>query len=365
MIKVMIVDDTIIYRKILKDVVLTIEDTEVIATAPNGKIALKKIETNKPDLILLDVEMPVMDGLETLIEIKKRYPEIGVIMVSGINERQANITLKALENGAVDFVAKPIGNKLAENVAYLTDNLTPIIKMFQSKKDRKTRITKRIIPHRTAKDVTSKPATPGILNKIRVPVKFDVLVVGVSTGGPNALAEFIPRLPKKLGVPVLLVQHMPPMFTKSLANHLNAKSAIEVVEASDSESILPDKVYIAPGGKHMVLRVDQKTKKPIIGIIDTPPVNSCKPSVDVLFQSISQYYKGNILSLIMTGMGSDGKNGVKKLKRIGCYSVAQSEKSCVVYGMPRAVVDENLADEVVDLKNLASRISELITKVKH
>ncbi len=364
MIKVMIVDDTIIYRKILKDVLLTIEDTEVITTAPNGKIALKKIETNKPDLILLDVEMPVMDGLETLIEIKKRYPEIGVIMVSGINERQANITLKALENGAVDFVAKPVGNNLNDNVAYLTDNLTPIIKMFQAKKETKTGFRKRITPRKPITEKNIKPATPSILRKSAVPSKFDVLVVGVSTGGPNALAEFIPRLPKKLGVPVLLVQHMPPMFTKSLANHLNAKSAIEVVEATDNESILPDKVYIAPGGKHMVLRVDQKTKKPIVGIIDTPPVNSCKPSVDVLFQSISQYYKGNILSLIMTGMGSDGKNGVKKLKRIGCYSVAQSENSCVVYGMPRAIVDENLADEVVDLSKLGSRISELITKVK-
>lgn len=364
MIKVMIVDDTIIYRKILKDVLLTIENTEVIATAPNGKIALKKIESNMPDLILLDVEMPVMDGLETLSEIKKRYPEIGVIMVSGINERQANITMKALENGAVDFVAKPIGNNLSENVAYLTDHLTPIIKMFQAKKEKKSLFSRKKFTPKTERKTIPTPSTPSILRKSSIPTKFDVLVVGVSTGGPNALAEFIPKLPKKLGVPVLLVQHMPPMFTKSLANHLNAKSAIEVVEAVDNENILPDKVYIAPGGKHMVLRVDQKSKKPIVGIIDTPPVNSCKPSVDVLFQSISQYYKGNILSLIMTGMGSDGKNGVKKLKRIGCYSVAQSENSCVVYGMPRAIVDENLADEVVDLPKIGKRISELITKVK-
>jgi two-component system chemotaxis response regulator CheB len=359
----MVVDDTIIYRKILKDVTESLGNAEVIASAPNGKLALKKIEIDQPDLVLLDVEMPEMDGLETLKEIKKQFPDIGVIMVSGVNERQAAITMDALQNGAIDFVPKPLGRNMQENIKSLSDSLKPIVNLFLTRKAVKT--TQRRIGTTTRKPVVVKPKVtqpvkpkPVLRRTKSLPKKFDVLVIGVSTGGPNALAKFVPKLPANLGVPILLVQHMPAMFTKSLANHLNLKSKLEVLEASNDQILQKNKVYIAPGGKHMVIESDQnliKTK-----IIDTPPVNSCKPSVDVLFDSVPNIYNGNVLSVIMTGMGADGMNGVKNLKETGCYSITQSEATCVVYGMPRAVVEAGISDEIIDLEEMADRVTKLI-----
>lgn len=359
----MVVDDTIIYRKILKDVTESLGNAEIIASAPNGKLALKKIEIDQPDLVLLDVEMPEMDGLETLKAIKKQFPEIGVIMVSGVNERQAAITMEALQNGAIDFVPKPLGRNMQENIKSLSNSLKPIVNLFLTRKavaSAKSRIgyTPKILRKPLAKPikkVESKPIKPSIA---QLPKKFDVLVVGVSTGGPNALAKFIPKLPANLGVPILLVQHMPAMFTKSLANHLNIKSKLEVLEAGNDQVIKNNKVYIAPGGSHMIIENDRGNI--VSKIIDTLPVNSCKPSVDVLFESISSIYKSNVLSVIMTGMGADGMNGVKNLKQTGCYSITQSEASCVVYGMPRAVVEAGISDEIIDLDEMAERVTKLI-----
>ena len=373
-IKVLVVDDTVVYRKILKDVISEMDNAEVIAAAPNGELALKKIESEPPDLVLLDVEMPVMDGLETLQEIKRLYPQIGVIMVSGINERQANITMEALSKGAIDFVAKPIGNDINQNVISLKNSLAPIINLFVTRKTiaaaRAPQYTSGITVEKTISRPTvpiSKPEIKPIENKVTAssslnfapkPRKIDVLVIGVSTGGPNALAKFIPFLPADLGVPLLLVQHMPPMFTKSLANHLTSKSKLPVLEAEDQMPLIKNRVLIAPGGKHMVIKKENGGL--IVSITDTPPVNSCKPSVDVLFNSIPEGFNGNILSVIMTGMGTDGMAGVKRLKQIGCYSLTQSEDTCVVYGMPRAVDEAGLSDESVPLERLAERVTLLI-----
>ncbi|MDX9869963.1 MAG: response regulator, partial [Candidatus Cloacimonadales bacterium] len=226
-IRVLIVDDTVIYRKILKDVVSAIDNTEVIGTAPNGDLALRKIEVDKPDLVLLDVEMPVKDGLETLVELKALYPEIGVIMVSGVNERQAAITMEALQKGAIDFVPKPIGNNINTNIESLRSSLTPIISLFQTKKT--IAFVKQNVPvSTTARPIERKPiVTIPLAKKVDLvkpttstfapnPKRADVLVIGVSTGGPNALAKVIPEIPADLNVPILIVQHMPTTFTKSL-----------------------------------------------------------------------------------------------------------------------------------------------------
>ncbi len=367
--KVLVVDDTVLYRKILKDVITEIDSTEVIGTAPNGDIALKKIEIDKPDLVLLDVEMPVKDGLETLQEIKSKYPEIGVIMISGVNERQANITMEALSKGAIDFIPKPSGNDITQNINSLKTSLIPIITLFQTRKAISSIRDGK--PLDTASRKFERPATPEFVRRtepvkpVAIPVsmaplprKVDVLVIGVSTGGPNALAKFIPMLPPDLGVPVLLVQHMPATFTKSLAAHLDNKSMISVCEAQNAEIIEKNKVYIAPGGKHLIIK--KEGGRIVTEVLDSAPVNSCKPSVDVLFDSVTTVYPGNILSVIMTGMGSDGMNGVKTLKKTGCYSIAQSEDSCVVYGMPRAIDEAGLTDEQVNLDNLADRVTFLI-----
>ncbi len=369
-IKVLVVDDTVIYRKILKDVVSEIDNTEVIGTASNGDLAIRKIEVDKPDLVLLDVEMPVKDGLETLQEIKARFPEIGVIMVSGVNERQASITMEALQKGAIDFVPKPIGNNIETNIQSLKQSLTPIISLFLTKKTisavRSGSFTDTSIRTRESAPIpsTSKPIPPTPKPVITPfssapnPKKADVLVIGVSTGGPNALAKFIPFLSPDLDVPVFIVQHMPPMFTKSLAAHLSSKSSMPVVEAEDGQMVEKNKIYIAPGGKHMTVKKESSNQ--VISIIDTPPVNSCKPSVDVLYDSIPSIYNNNVLSVIMTGMGSDGLNGVRSLKKTGCYSITQTEDSCVVYGMPRAVDEAGLSDESVHLDQLSGRVNSLI-----
>ncbi|MDX9977610.1 MAG: chemotaxis response regulator protein-glutamate methylesterase [Candidatus Cloacimonadales bacterium] len=368
-IKVLIVDDTVIYRKILKDVVSEIDNTEVIGTAPNGEIALRKIESEMPDLVLLDVEMPVKDGLETLVELKAKYPDIGAIMVSGVNERQASITMEALQKGAIDFVPKPIGNNINANIEALRNSLTPIISLFQTKKIiTSVRRGQAIVSSPPLTEVKAPIApiirkTPEAVKTLSFvsapnPKRADILVIGVSTGGPNALAKLIPDIPADLNVPILIVQHMPPTFTKSLANHLNSKSNIPVYEAEDGQQIEKNKVYIAPGGKHMI--ATRKEGQAVIAITDTEPVNSCKPSVDVLYESIPTVYNANVMSVMMTGMGSDGMNGVKYLKRTGCYSITQSEDSCVVYGMPRAVDEAGLADETVHLDKLASRVYQLV-----
>ncbi len=368
-IKVIVVDDTVIYRKILKDVLSEIDNVEVTGTAPNGDLALRKISLDPPDLVLLDVEMPVMDGLQTLEEIKKRFPQIGVIMVSGVNERQAAITVEALNKGALDFIPKPQGNDIQSNINSLKQSLSPIIALFttrktlssfKSGKESKTFVDTSVVEK--IKTTAFKPTTDSSITKTllktKIPNKFEILVVGVSTGGPNALAKFIPFLPDDLGVPILVVQHMPPMFTKSLASHLNTKSKLAVLEANDNDLIDKNKVYIAPGGKHMIIKKEDNINK--LSIIDTPPVNSCKPSVDVLFDSVSKQYTGNVLSVIMTGMGSDGLNGVKSLKNISSYTLTQSENTCVVYGMPRAIDEAGLTDESIDLDNLANRVVSII-----
>jgi two-component system chemotaxis response regulator CheB len=381
--KVLVIDDTVVYRKILGDVVSEIGNCELIGTSPNGELALRKMALNRPDLVLCDVEMPVMDGLETLKAIRTDYPDVGVIMVSGITERQAAITMEALQNGALDFIPKPQGGDFNQNRASLRASLVPIINLFLNKKilmpvrnPALRPVTEKPVsqpvsmPTATAQPAPARPA-PNIIRPrpqavqpavptAPLPTQFDILAIGVSTGGPNALANFIPLLPPNLGVPVVLVQHMPPMFTKSLANHLQAKSQLKVFEAEHEQTLENGSVLIAPGGKHMILQRASRTAPVTVAITDTPPVNSCKPSVDVLFDSIPACYPGRILSLVMTGMGADGANGVRNLKRVGCYSLTQSEDTCVVYGMPRAVVEAGLSDEAIPLERLAERVTELI-----
>jgi two-component system, chemotaxis family, protein-glutamate methylesterase/glutaminase len=376
--KVMVVDDTVVYRSILTDVVEKISGVHVIGTAPNGKIALDKLSRASVDLVLLDVEMPVMGGLETLDALQRDHPGTGVIMVSGTNRNAADITMKALEKGALDFVPKPAGADAQASRNELVAQLTPLVRLFITKRNLGlARQVKQPLAADTKPVATQrKAARPSVVRKppsapsprARVaprPKRFDVLAIGVSTGGPNALAEVIPKLPSDLGIPVLLVQHMPPLFTKSLADSLAKKSSLPVREAASGETIEANIVLIAPGGQHMVAR-----RKPgangdaahCVGLNDNPPENSCRPSVDVLFRSIAAHYGANILAVIMTGMGADGCEGVKAMKRRGCYCLTQSEETCVVYGMPLTVDEANLSDESVPLDKLAERIVSLVRR---
>jgi two-component system chemotaxis response regulator CheB len=355
--RVLIVDDTVTYRKILTDVLGAVPDTEVAGTAPSGAIALKKLAQGKIDVVLLDVHMPDMDGVETLKRIKKEFPAVAVVMVSGITTRSADTTIEALQIGAVDFIRKPDGPDAAANLAQLKNDIGAVVRLIKLK-----RITSNIgtgASHPGAVKTSLPPGKETSTSFAPLPRSFGACVIGVSTGGPEALSKLIPALNGPFHAPILCVQHMPPMFTKSLAESLAKKSKIRVVEAIDDEIVEPGVMYFAPGGRHMVVR---KTDGPVrIGVNDGPPENSCRPSVDVLFRSAASVYGDcGILGVVLTGMGNDGCNGVRSLKRRGCYCITQSEHSCVVYGMPRAVDEAGLSDASMALEAIPFEIETLL-----
>ncbi len=357
--RTLIVDDTITYRKILSDVLREIPDVELAGTAPSGAIALKKIALDRVQLVLLDVYMPDMDGVETLKRIRAEFPTVTVIMVSGISTRNADITIEALSLGAVDFVRKPDGPDVASNFQSLKNDITSVLRFVNLRLltggARGTSATappgRQAAPPQMLPVHAAHPAVP--------PRSFGVCAIGVSTGGPEALARLAPSFTGPLSVPILCVQHMPPLFTKSLAENLSKKSRISVVEACDNLPVEPGVMYIAPGGHHMVVR--NKEGIAVIGINDEPPENSCRPSVDVLFRSVAAAYGGHgVLAVVLTGMGSDGCTGVRTLKRRGCFCITQSETSCVVYGMPRAVDEAGLSDRSLPLEEIPREIETMV-----
>ncbi|MDR3671037.1 MAG: chemotaxis response regulator protein-glutamate methylesterase [Holophaga sp.] len=372
--RVFIVDDTVVYRRILSDVVEAMNDVVLVGTAPHGRLAIAKLEQTPADLVLLDVEMPEMDGLETLGELRRRFPDISVVMISGSNQGSAETTMRCMDLGALEFLRKPEGSDPEASRNELKEKLRPLMRHVQTRVNLHQGTGLPVEPV-AARRVQAEPARvrapqpapaprPGRMGPI--PGRIDVVAIGVSTGGPNALAEVIPRLPAGFPVPILLVQHMPPVFTASLAQHLDQKSKVSVHEARDGEPVLPGCVYLAPGGKHMVIRrlpdSEDGASAPIIGLNENPLENSCRPSVDVLFRSVAAHYDGNMLAVVMTGMGNDGCEGVRAMKRRGCLCLTQGEASCIVYGMPLAVDEAELSDEQVPLDRLADRITRLVRK---
>lgn len=360
-IKAVVVDDTIVYRKIVGDVLKEIPGIEVVGTANNGKIALSKINTLKPDLITLDIEMPEVNGIEVLQELRKMEKPPLVVMLSTLTQEGSEMTIRALELGAFDFVPKPEDGKMADNMAKVKQALEPIVKIIKRRKGGYKAFKQ------TGKDSTAAPKPKPAPQKIRVPrtpvirSKSEIVGVGISTGGPNALTRMIPMLPADFKAPVLIVQHMPPMFTASLANSLNNKSKLEVKEAEDGDVVQPGRVLIAPGGKQMkiVAGADGLTRK--IKITDDPPENSCKPSVDYLFRSIAQHYVGRSTGVIMTGMGSDGSKGLAQMKKNGSFVIAQDEATCTVFGMPKEPIETGIADVVTPLDKIADEIIKSVT----
>jgi two-component system chemotaxis response regulator CheB len=371
--RVLIVDDTVVYRRILSEVVESMGDAVLVGTAPHGRLALAKLEQTPADLVLLDVEMPEMNGLDALKEIRRLHPDTSVVMISGANLSSAEITMRCLELGALDFLRKPEGGDAEASRQELKEKLRPLMRHVQTRINLHQGTGSRIAPVPAPppkvrfEAFPAHAAQPPRLGRMApAPGRIDVVAIGVSTGGPNALAEVIPRLPADFPVPILLVQHMPPLFTASLAEHLNLKSKVSVREARDGEPVLPGCVFLAPGGRHMVVRRlpdrEGDGSSLIIGLNDNPLENSCRPSVDVLFRSLAAQYDGNMLAVVMTGMGSDGCEGVRAMKRRGCLCLTQSEASCIVYGMPLSVDEANLSDEQVPLDRLADRITHLVRK---
>ena len=353
MIKVLVVDDSVVIRKMVSDVLASDPDIEVVGIAANGSIALEKIAKLKPDLITLDVEMPVMDGLETLKELRKLNIKLKVIMFSTLTERGARASLDALALGANDYVTKPanVGSVVAAQKC-LRDELVPKIKGFFQR-------TPVVVPPAAAaapaRPAAAAPAMPRPVVAAQQPRKrIDVVAIGISTGGPNALIEMMPALPKDLPVPIVIVQHMPEMFTRLLADRLDQKSAIQVSEATAGMALRPGHALLAPGGFHMTIVRQGMTVETALN--KDAPENSCRPAADVLFRSVAAVYGGNTLAVVMTGMGQDGMLGCAKIREVGGQVIAQDQQSSVVWGMPGAVAQAGLAEELIPLGRLAGEI---------
>ena len=363
--RVLVVDDTVVYRKIVSDALAELPGVEVVGTANNGKIAMSKIASLKPDLLTLDIEMPEMNGLEVLAHMKAEAPDVGAIMLSTFTYKGGEMTMKALELGAFDFIPKPQTDSMAENMQAISNSLAPMLKAFARRQE-----IRRILKGKSASaEATSEkkiaPDSAGVIQRMRAitgkkKTKSEIVGIGISTGGPNALAQIMPRLPSDLNAPILIVQHMPPVFTQSLANSLNSKCTIEVREAVDGEPVRPNTALIAPGGKQMKVMACADGKTRIVRITDDPPENSCKPSVDYLFRSIAHHYVGRATGVIMTGMGSDGTLGLKLMKRNRATVIAQDEETCVVYGMSKEPIESGIVDVVAPLDKIAEEICRTV-----
>lgn len=366
--RILVVDDTIVYRKAVSDILAEIPGVEVVGIAHNGKIAMSKIATLKPDLLTLDIEMPEMNGLEVLAELQRSHSGIGAIMLSTLTADGSDMTMKALELGAFDFILKPQSSaNQQEGKAQIKAALQPMLEAFSHSQNASSFLGTRGVFTRSKPLLTKKAdpllRSPGTSTPTRTSArrgKSEIVTIGISTGGPNALSQMLPLLPGDLGVPVVIVQHMPPVFTKSLAASLNAKCALTVKEAQEAEPIQPNTVYIAPGGKQMKLVASADGKNRIIRITNDPPENSCRPSVDYLFRSVADYYVGRTTAVIMTGMGSDGTKALQILKQKGAFVIAQNEATCVVYGMPKAPIEQGLADVIAPLNKIADEITKSV-----
>jgi two-component system chemotaxis response regulator CheB len=400
-IRVLIVDDSAFVRKALSTMLQSEPDIEIVGLANNGKEAIEKTAELKPDIITLDVEMPVMSGLEALKVIMEQNPT-PVLMVSSITTEGAEATIEALSLGAVDFISKQstltiqqtMRDELVSKVKAITQNsnlrsrlarpsLLGALSFRKSapsaapKEDPagierlslQDRIARRRQSMQEGSETVPAPASassaapPKPLHEVRLTGRkrpahghAKIVVLGVSTGGPLALHQVVPRLPKDFPVGMLIVQHMPAHFTKSLADRLNTLSHVTVREAQDGDVLEPGLVLIAPGGYHMKIGKDQRT----IHVTPEPSETLHRPSVDITAESVVEAFGGHAVGVIMTGMGRDGCAGLKKLNAKGGYVIAQDEESCVVYGMPKAVVDEGIADECLPLESLADAIAGAI-----
>ncbi len=344
--RVLIIDDSAVIRRLLTDALSGEPAIEVVGTAANGKIALAKIPQVNPDLVTLDIEMPEMDGLQTVREIRKVYPKLPVIMCSTLTQRGAVATLQALSSGASDYVTKPanVGSVTAA-LEMVQAQLIPKIKAFCPW------TSPAAFPPSSGRG--SAAAIAGNLKGRTDAVgrQIDIIAIGVSTGGPNALTEVFRRLPAELPVPVVIVQHMPAVFTKYLADRLNDVSPLSVREATSGEVLQAGKAWLAPGDYHMALA---RTSSGIaIRLHQGPPENSCRPAVDVLFRSVAEIYGSRSLAAVLTGMGQDGLRGCEAIRERSGIVLAQDEPSSVVWGMPGAVVRHGLADEILPLAEIA------------
>jgi len=350
-IRVLVVDDSVVIRRLVTHALEQDPALNVVGVASNGAIALQRIPQLNPDVITLDIEMPEMDGLETLRRVRREYPQIRIIMFSTLTERGAAITLEALTLGADDYVAKASNEgSLDRSMTRLREELVPKIKQFFHL-PAQSRVPERSAPARVFE---TTPAWRRPTSSLGPKVRPKVVVIGVSTGGPTALGTIMPMFPEGFSLPILVVQHMPPLFTRLLAERLHTTCKLTVKEASKGERVEQGKVLLAPGDYH--LKVETNGGGVRVCLDQSPQQNSCRPAVDALFTSIGEVYGGAAIAVILTGMGQDGLRGASILKAQGATIVAQDEASSVVWGMPGAVVNAGLADSVVTLDQVVPEI---------
>lgn len=392
-IRVVIVDDAVVVRRVLTEALNADPEITVVGAGANGRLGLAKIAETQPDLVVLDIEMPEMDGIATLRELRKQHRWLPVIMFSTLTERGAAATLEALSAGASDYVTKPTNTGGIQGaIGRITAELVPKVKQLARRYQSRpvagaTRPGATAVPERPAASgrpgaaradrratappappvrnrrgaPTPRPADPITLAPMRTGGRYEALVIGVSTGGPNALADVLPQLPEALTVPVFVVQHMPPIFTRLLAERLDRLCRLSVVEAAEGMAVKAGTIYIAPGDLHMGLR--KAGTAVAIELSSAPPENSCRPSVDFLFRSVVETYGAHVLSVVLTGMGQDGLAGSRVVHGAGGCVLAQDEESSVVWGMPGYVARAGVAEAVVPLDRVPAEIMSRLGRV--
>lgn len=350
----MIVDDAIVVRKALSDALSHDPDLEVVGTASNGRLALAKLASFRPDVILLDIEMPEMNGLEAIPEIRKVLPKTPIIMFSTLSESGAAATLDALALGATDYLAKPSNSDMAATSESINRDLIPKIKALCGLPSKVQRPWPAIAP--------TSVTTPGSLFRLRPAsthsTRLRIVAIGVSTGGPEALAKLLPTIPANFPLPIVIAQHMPPIFTGLLANRLSTKCALPVREGKMGDVLEPGCIWIAPGDYHMVVKEDSGSM--ILHTHQGPRENYCRPSVDVLFRSVAEVCGAGALGIILTGMGQDGLIGCEALHAAGAPIIVQDEASSVVWGMPGFVVRAGLAEKILPLDQIGKEINRRV-----
>ena len=350
-VRLLVVDDSAVIRRIISSALAKCDDIEVVGTAANGLLAISFLKENKVDVVTLDIEMPEMDGLTALNEIRKFERDLPIIMFSTLTQRGANATIQALTSGASDYVSKPTGaGDISEAFKVLEELLIPKIRSLAARG--RSRFNRAILQNTVPKPAQSAPVTLRSNKPLQQPI--EAICIGISTGGPAALMYIFESIKRPLPVPIFIVQHMPPKFTEILANRLTEVGVIPVEEPYEGQEAIPGKAYIAPGGRHMAL--ERQGSKVIMKINDDPPENSCRPAADVLFRTAAHVYGSKLLAAVLTGMGSDGLNGSMEIvNKSGCV-IAQDEESSVVWGMPGAVVKANLVDGIYALNDFPAEL---------
>lgn len=359
-VRVMIVDDSAVIRGLYRRIIAEESDIEIVADASNGQLAIDRFKQGAVDVIVLDIEMPVLDGVSAIPALLKTDPTVSIIISSSLTERNAEIALKAIEAGARECIPKPMSKSdVATNGQFryeLVNKIRHLGRLARSDPDRRTSPVQKQpaspVPTATTKKITSsyELRTPGR-------AKPDILVVGSSTGGPQALQQFFSGLDRSLNVPVLVVQHMPPKFTTILSGHIQSASGWPCREATEGDVLVPNEIRMAPGGFHMVLK--GPSSRPVLSLNEDPPENFCRPAVDPMFRSAVKYFGANVLVVVLTGMGNDGAKGAQGIVDAGGTILAQDEASSVVWGMPGAVANAGLCSAVLPLDQLPEKVRKL------